>query len=534
MMASGAAKSPSPTAPADRSPLLSIVDVTKRFGGVVALDGVSFDVATGECLGVIGPNGAGKSTLLSLVSGAQRPSSGSVVFKGHPIERMRPYAVPRVGIGRAHQVPRPFRRMTVRENLLVASHSAGGVAVHRDDRSREVLEVCGRVHRADRPAGSRGLLDLTRLEVARALALGPDLLLLDEVAAGLVGEEVDEVTTLIRGLHERGTTIMLVEHVQALVHALASRVVVLDWGRKIAEGTPAEVAADPEVIRIYFGTGGAGSDEPDAAPARSRPGAGTAPLVSTEALSVRYGRLPALHSVDVELYEGEIVAVLGANGAGKTSVARAIAGLTPVAGGRIRFAGKDITAMRAHERTRLGIALCFEGRRLFTSLSVRENLELAAAYGARSRGGPGERLQRVFDLFPILEERSKSGAGELSGGQQQMLAIGRALMTEARLVLLDELSLGLAPQVVDEAYGAVRRLRDWGVSVMLIEQNVHRSLAVAERVYVLERGHVRAVGTPAEVSRDETLMRAYFGAAAGPAARAPVGPPPAAPDGLAG
>jgi branched-chain amino acid transport system ATP-binding protein len=188
----------------------------------------------------------------------------------------------------------------------------------------------------------------------------------------------------------------------------------------------------------------------------------------------------------------------------------------------------DITAEPAHVRTRLGIALCFEGRRLFTSLSVRENLELAAAYGAPSRDGVGERLRRVFDLFPVLEERSSSGAGELSGGQQQMLAIGRALVMDARVIVLDELSLGLAPQVVDEAYGAVRRLQEWGTSVLLIEQNVHRSLAVADRVYVLERGHVRFTGSPADLSRDETLVKTYFGVAdagadGGPDGRTPEG-----------
>jgi len=403
--------------------------------------------------------------------------------------------------------------MSVRQNLLVAAHSADHPLVHRDQHTHEVLELCGLAEKAERPAGSLTLLDLKRLEVARALALRPELLLLDEVGAGLVGEELEEITRLIGSLHELGTTIVLVEHVQALVRALAERVIVLDWGRKLAEGTPAEIAADPEVIRVYLGAGD--TEEPGAGGGAraSDPAVPRKALVRTEGLSVRYGRLPALHSVDFDLGEGEIVAVLGANGAGKSSLARAIAGLTPAAAGRIWLDGVDVTALPAHARTRLGVALCFEGRRLFTSLSVRENLELAAAYGARTKEGVAERLRRVFDLFPILEERQRSGAGELSGGQQQMLAIGRALVTDARVIVLDELSLGLAPQVVDEAYGAVRRLREWGVSVMLIEQNVHRSLAVADRVYVLERGHVRFTGSPGELGLDETLVKAYFGVA---------------------
>jgi branched-chain amino acid transport system ATP-binding protein len=348
--------------------------------------------------------------------------------------------------------------------------------------------------------------------VARALALRPELLLLDEVAAGLVGEEIEEITGLIRGVHERGTTIILVEHVQSLVRALAERVIVLDWGRKLAEGTPEEIAADPDVIRVYLGTG----DDEAAAPSKAAPGVSPATprtLLRTEGLAVHYGRLPALHSVDFELGEGQIVAVLGANGAGKTSLALAIAGLTPAAAGRIWFDGEDITVRPAHERARLGISLCFEGRRLFTSLTVRENLELAAAYAPRAQAPAHERIRRVFELFPLLEQRAGAGAGDLSGGQQQMLAIGRSLVTDARVVVLDELSLGLAPQVIDEVYAAVVRLRDWGMSVILVEQNVHRSLAVADRVYVLERGHVRFTGSPAELGQEETLVKAYFGTA---------------------
>jgi branched-chain amino acid transport system ATP-binding protein len=503
---------PGPGAASAGGALLTVSGLSKRFGGVVALDGVSLDVAQGECLGVIGPNGAGKSTLLSLISGAQRPTSGSVVFKGQRIDRLRTYAVARLGIGRAHQIPRPFRRVSVRQNLMVAAHSAELGLTRRGEHTEDVLAICGLQEKSERLAGGLTLLDLKRLEVARALALRPELLLLDEVAAGLVGEEIDEIVGLIRGVHERGTTIVLVEHVQSLVRALAGRVIVLDWGRKLAEGTPDEIAAEPDVIRVYLGTSG---EEAVPAPAPTPvPGATQPPtILRTEGLSVQYGRLPALHAVDFDLGEAQIVAVLGANGAGKTSLAQAIAGLTPAAAGRVWFDGEDITSRPAHERARLGISLCFEGRRLFTSLTVRENLELAATYASRSGASTSERIRQVFELFPVLEQRAKSGAGELSGGQQQMLAIGRSLVTDPRVIVLDELSLGLAPQVIDEVYRAVRRLREWGVSVLLIEQNVHRSLAVADRVYVLERGHVRFTGSPVDLGSEEAVVKAYFGGA---------------------
>lgn len=236
------------------SPLLTLRHIVKRFGGVTALNDVSFEVQQGEILGVIGPNGAGKSTLLSLISGAQRPSTGEITFDDQRLDRLPTHTIARLGIGRAHQIPRPLGRMTVQQNVLVPVHSRGngtkGFAHHAD----EVLETCGLLVQKNELAGSLTLLNLKRLELARALALQPRLLLLDEVAAGLVAHEIAEITQLISSIQARGVTIVLVEHVQAVVHALARRVIVLDWGRKIAEGTPREIAQNAEVIAVYLGT----------------------------------------------------------------------------------------------------------------------------------------------------------------------------------------------------------------------------------------------------------------------------------------
>nr|BBH93222.1 hypothetical protein KTA_14210 [Thermogemmatispora argillosa] len=526
--------------------------VTRRFGGVTALNDISFEVRRGELLGVIGPNGAGKSTLLSLISGAQRVSEGEILFAGQRLDRLPAHAIARLGIGRAHQIPRPFGRMTVLQNVLIPVH-----ARRNDSRSRgrftedaeNILRLCGLFDRKDRQASSLALLDLKRLELARALALEPRLLLLDEVAAGLVGQEIEEITRLIASIHERGVTIILVEHVQAVVRALANRVIVLDWGRKIAEGTPEEIARHPDVIAVYLGSeqgeptaSAAPAARPGAAPtgaattpadseSKSRPSlpsaraASTAaarpsppPLLDVQHLSVDYGKLRALRSLDFQVGEGEIVAVVGANGAGKTTLTQAISGLVPVSEGRILFAGQEITRLPAHQRARLGIALCHEGRRLFREQTVRENLELGAAYAARGAiTSFTERLERVYDLFPVLRERASSQAGRLSGGQQQMVAIGRALMAEPRLLLLDELSLGLAPAVVDQLFAALPRILAWGISVVLIEQHVQRSLAVADRVYVLERGRVVFCGTPDQVRAHPALQQAYLGMATSPA-----------------
>jgi branched-chain amino acid transport system ATP-binding protein len=488
-------------------PLLSLRGVGKRFGGVVAVADVTLDVPAGQLLGVIGPNGAGKSTLLSLVSGAQRPTSGEILYKGrHRLDRKRSYQIARLGVSRAHQVPRPFGRMSVRENMLVAAHAVVRPA-RRPESVRELLELCRLEGKAERPAGTLTLLDLKRLEVARALALDPELLLLDEVAAGLVGTEIDEITQLIERIHRSGTTVILVEHVQALVQALAQRVVVLDWGRVIAEGGAEEIAVDPEVIRVYLGTSGAepDSDRP-ARPRQERPA-----VLRVEEVSVDYGKLRALRSASLEIFEGEIVAVLGANGAGKSSLARGIAGVVPTSSGRIVVDGVDATRLPAHQRARLGVALCHEGRRVFTELTVRENLDLAAAYSRRGSVRRDERLERVYGLFPLLKERARALAGDLSGGQQQMVAIARALMAEPRVLIFDELSLGLAPTIVDEIFEMLGELREWGIAMVLIEQNVYRSLGVADRVYVVERGRISFSGSPAELRRNETLQEAYFG-----------------------
>jgi branched-chain amino acid transport system ATP-binding protein len=495
------------------TPLLTLHHVTKRYGGVTALNDVSFVAQRGELLGVIGPNGAGKSTLLSLISGAQQVSEGEILFEDKHLDRLPAHTIARLGIGRAHQIPRPFARMTVHQNVLIPTHSRGSSVKHSSHHADTILEACGLLQSRDVLAGSLTLLNLKRLELARALALEPRLLLLDEVAAGLVAHEIEQVTQLIASIRERGVTIVLVEHVQAVVRALAERVIVLDWGRKIAEGTPRQIANNPDVIAVYFGTEQkklTGTAEP--LPAPTQP-VSSPPLLSTKQLSVDYGKLRALRSVDFEVGAGEIVAVVGANGAGKTTLTQAISGLVPISEGRILFNGKDITRAAAHQRARQGIALCHEGRRLFRQQTIRENLELGAAYAPRSSTPFEERLGRVYELFPVLKERAGSLAGRLSGGQQQMVAIGRALIAEPRLLLLDELSLGLAPVIVDQLFAAFPYILSRGISIVLIEQNVHRSLAVANRVYVLERGRVVFSGTPAEVNQHPSLHQAYFGAA---------------------
>ena len=233
-------------------------------------------------------------------------------------------------------------------------------------------------------------------------------------------------------------------------------------------------------------------------------------MLELERIRVSYGAAPALIDVSLAVAKGETVCVVGPNGAGKTTLINAIAGLRRIDAGAMRLEGCDVSRLAAHRYCGRGIAIVPEGRRLFTGMTVRENLELGAFHRtARAHRGPS--LARVCALFPVLAERLEARAGALSGGQQQMVAIARALMAEPRLLLLDEPSLGLAPLIVTALFETIRTIAASGVTMLLVEQNVAMALEVAGRAYVLEEGRIAAAGSPAELRRRPEIRRAYLG-----------------------
>jgi branched-chain amino acid transport system ATP-binding protein len=227
-------------------------------------------------------------------------------------------------------------------------------------------------------------------------------------------------------------------------------------------------------------------------------------------IDVFYGDAQALYGLSLQVREGEVVTLVGANGAGKTTTLRAISGLLPVAQGEIAFEGRSLLGVPAHRRAELGIALVPEGRELWPQLTVRENLELGA-YGKAARRHLSASLERVYELFPVVKERSRQVAGSMSGGEQQMVAIARALMTRPRLLMLDEPSLGLAPVVVSQVFDTIRRLHAEGLTILLVEQNLKKALEMADRGYVVETGSISIEGAAADLLADPTIRSAYLG-----------------------
>ena len=234
-------------------------------------------------------------------------------------------------------------------------------------------------------------------------------------------------------------------------------------------------------------------------------------MLSIENLNVYYGVIHALHDVSLSVAAGEIVTLIGSNGAGKSTTLMSLSGLLQPASGKVEFEGNNLLDISPHRRVSAGLVQVPEGRRVFATLTVSENLDLGS-YARRDKAKAQEDLQEVYDLFPRLHERRSQQAGTLSGGEQQMLAVGRALMSRPRLLLLDEPSLGLAPLLVKEIFNVVKRIRDRGVTVLLVEQNAHMALAIADRAYVLETGRIVMTGPAQEIAGDARVKAAYLGA----------------------
>ncbi len=507
-------------------PLLRVQEVSVHFGGLKAVSEVSLEVQEGSITALIGPNGAGKTTLFNAISRLQEMTTGRVWFGDTELTKLDPASAARVGMARTFQNLRIFVNMSVLENVLVGCHRheksgfwAGGVgwpSQRREEkrsrqRAMDALELVGLKDQAMLPASSLPYGQQRLVEIARALASEPKLLLLDEPAAGMNSSEREHLISRIQMIRDAGVTVLLVEHDVDLVMDISDEVNCLDYGKLIACGIPENIQKDEKVIAAYLGVD---RGETDLCATRELVDGESCPvpedMLVVDGLVTSYGSIEALHGVSLTVHKGMVVAVLGANGAGKSTLLHTVSGIVHPNHGHVFFQGADITKMAPEKIVGKGICQVPEGRQLFPTLSVEDNLVVGAT-GRKDRGSLADDIAYVYELFPILGERRKQAAGTLSGGEQQMLAIGRALTGHPTLLLLDEPSMGLAPLAVERIFEALAKLNQEGLTMLMVEQNAEMALSLAHNAVVLQTGNVTLSGTATLLRQDDRVRASYLG-----------------------
>jgi ABC-type branched-subunit amino acid transport system ATPase component len=527
------------------SPLLEVSGVSKAYGGVQALSDCHIQVKQGAIHGLIGPNGSGKTTLFNVITGYERIRDGEVRFDGSEITNARPDRVFGLGVGRTFQLTRIFARLTVLENMLVATQRkqgwlrgllriAGSTAEKR--RALELLEFVGIARLAHDAAGTLSYGQRKLLELASLLVADPDVLLLDEPAGGVNPTLITHLADRINDLNKAGKTFLVVEHNMEFVMNLCHQVTVLSQGSPIVSGTPEQVRSDPAVLDAYLGgeddqatqqelaeevghhrsaESPAGVAPPREVPPSTQEAAarrGPEPLLSIEGVTAGYGGGDILKQVGFDVHEGGITCIVGPNGAGKSTLLSTISGLLRPRQGEISFRGRPISRLSPRQILDLGIAQVPQAHSLFPQMTVRENVEMGA-FTIDDRRLVRERMEAVQELYPIVRERAEEKAGSLSGGQQRLVEFARCLMLDPSLIILDEPSMGLDPQVRQIVFGMIETMHAQGKTILLVEQNARAGLKLSSHGVVLENGRVRLTGSGREVLEHPEIAALYLGGA---------------------
>ncbi|HYG87143.1 MAG TPA: branched-chain amino acid ABC transporter ATP-binding protein/permease [Azospirillum sp.] len=483
--------------------------ISKSFGGIQAVADVSFAVKDRTIHALIGPNGAGKTTVFNLISGMFRPGQGQVKLRGHVISGLEPHAICQGGLARSFQITNLFPDLTVEENIRLAAQARHGArrnpwtpAARFEEinaETRSVLDFMGLTGTEKALAGSLSYGGQRLVDMGLALASKPSILLLDEPLAGLAAAERERISGLIQRIAQH-IPVLIVEHDIDRVFGFADAVTVMNQGRVLVDGTVEDARTDRRVQEVYIGSGTSAITQ------RPRIEAAASEVVlRLEDINVFYGKSHIINDVSLDVHAGEIVALLGRNGAGKSTLLKGIIGVAPPASGALHYDGRNLVGHSAPEISRLGIGYVPQGRGLFAGMTVAENLMLGRL---RRRTGNGIHWdeERIFDFFPRLKARLDTPADYLSGGEQQMVAVARALHGDVRVLLLDEPFEGLSPAVTEELFEVFDRLRR-EISIIIVDHNLDLVLALSDRTYVLERGQVVHTGPSRPLLEDLDLRR---------------------------
>ena len=497
----------------DTGVVLAADSLAKSFGGIRAVQDASVAVGARSLHALIGPNGAGKTTLFNLISGLVPPDRGSVMLAGADITGAAPHRIVAAGVARSFQITNLFPALTVHENLRLAVQARARGRFNGWTKTAAVEPVMQETAQLIRFLGLSGIERAEAgelsyggqrlLDMGLALACAPRVLLLDEPLAGLAAAERERVAQLVKRISS-DLPVLLVEHDIDRVFALADRVTVMNDGKVLFEGNAADARSSEAVREIYIGSGTAalaatarGSSERAAAPA----------LLALDAVDAFYGKSHIIKNVSLTVHEREIVALLGRNGAGKSTLLKTIIGTVAPSNGSIALGDLPLARLPAWQIARLGVGYVPQGRALFAGMSVRDNLALARLkrLGRNGKAGVAWSDDKIIEFFPKLEARLDTPADFLSGGEQQMVAVARALAGHVRVLLLDEPFEGLAPTVIEELFAAFDKLRA-ELAIVIVEHNLDLVLALADRAYVLERGSVVHQG-PAAALRENLELR---------------------------